>query len=150
MLSALSLSVFQIKVQQVALEMQLTPFLILLRRTLEQLQEKDTGNIFSQPVPLSEVTELYEVRTPPPPIYTLLYSHLALRLVVLTPNSCTTYTSPQLGLVTTLVWHSCLSCVKRPTSAPPADQSADGMHFENWTKLVKCTLYWFAISCYRK
>nr|XP_025040085.1 peregrin [Pelodiscus sinensis] len=53
--------VFQIKVQQVALEMQLTPFLILLRRTLEQLQEKDTGNIFSEPVPLSEVTEIYEV-----------------------------------------------------------------------------------------
>ncbi|XP_044307854.1 peregrin isoform X7 [Varanus komodoensis] len=50
-----------IKIQQVALEVQLTPFLILLRRTLEQLQEKDTGNIFSQPVPLSEVTELYEV-----------------------------------------------------------------------------------------
>ncbi|XP_026549471.1 peregrin-like, partial [Notechis scutatus] len=49
-----------IKIQQVALEVQLTPFLILLRRTLEQLQEKDTGNIFSQPVPLSEVTELYE------------------------------------------------------------------------------------------
>ncbi|XP_070594116.1 peregrin isoform X8 [Erythrolamprus reginae] len=51
----------QIKIQQVALEVQLTPFLILLRRTLDQLQEKDTGNIFSQPVPLSEVTELYEV-----------------------------------------------------------------------------------------
>ncbi|XP_074861111.1 peregrin isoform X5 [Carettochelys insculpta] len=51
----------QIKIQQVALEMQLTPFLILLRRTLEQLQEKDTGNIFSEPVPLSEVTEIYEV-----------------------------------------------------------------------------------------
>ncbi|XP_068265827.1 peregrin isoform X2 [Nyctibius grandis] len=50
-----------IKVQQVALEMQLTPFLILLRKTLEQLQEKDTGNIFSEPVPLSEVTEIYEV-----------------------------------------------------------------------------------------
>ncbi|KAF2988045.1 hypothetical protein EK904_005420, partial [Melospiza melodia maxima] len=50
-----------IKVQQVALEMQLTPFLILLRKTLEQLQEKDTGNIFSEPVPLSEVTENYEV-----------------------------------------------------------------------------------------
>ncbi|KAG6921918.1 bromodomain and PHD finger containing 1, partial [Chelydra serpentina] len=50
-----------IKIQQVALEMQLTPFLILLRRTLEQLQEKDTGNIFSEPVPLSEVTEIYEV-----------------------------------------------------------------------------------------
>ncbi|KAM4643691.1 peregrin isoform 2-T3 [Discoglossus pictus] len=50
-----------IKFQQLALEMQLTPFLILLRKTLEQLQEKDTNNIFTDPVPLSEVTELYEV-----------------------------------------------------------------------------------------
>uniref|UniRef100_A0A8D0GTW1 Bromodomain and PHD finger containing 1 n=1 Tax=Sphenodon punctatus TaxID=8508 RepID=A0A8D0GTW1_SPHPU len=69
-----------IKVQQVALEMQLTPLLLLLRRSLEQLEEKDTGNIFSQPVPLSEVTELYEVRTPPPPppISTFLYPCSAL------------------------------------------------------------------------
>ncbi|KAE8612406.1 hypothetical protein XENTR_v10012843 [Xenopus tropicalis] len=50
-----------IKVQQMALEMQLTPFLILLRKTLELLQEKDTSNIFTEPVPLSEVTEIYEV-----------------------------------------------------------------------------------------
>ncbi|XP_078517980.1 peregrin isoform X2 [Lissotriton helveticus] len=50
-----------IKVQQVALEVQLTPFLILLRKTLEQLQEKDTSNLFNQPVPLSEVTEIYQV-----------------------------------------------------------------------------------------
>ncbi|XP_069499348.1 peregrin isoform X2 [Ambystoma mexicanum] len=50
-----------IKVQQVALEVQLTPFLILLRKTLEQLQEKDTSNLFTEPVPLSEVTELYQV-----------------------------------------------------------------------------------------
>lgn len=50
-----------IKVQQVALEVQLTPFLILLRKTLEQLQEKDTSNLFTQPVPLSEVTEIYQV-----------------------------------------------------------------------------------------
>lgn len=57
---------WQIKVQQIAMEMQLTPFLILLRKTLEQLQEKDTGNIFSEPVPLSEVTELDEVRIPSP------------------------------------------------------------------------------------
>lgn len=54
--------------------MQLTPFLILLRKTLEQLQEKDTGNIFSEPVPLSEVTEIYEVRTPSPRF--LLHSKL--------------------------------------------------------------------------
>ncbi|KAM3914576.1 peregrin isoform 2-T2 [Leptodactylus fuscus] len=50
-----------IKIQQLALEVQLTPFLILLRKTLELLQEKDTSNIFTEPVPLSEVTELYEV-----------------------------------------------------------------------------------------
>ncbi|KAG9483522.1 hypothetical protein GDO78_009438 [Eleutherodactylus coqui] len=50
-----------IKIQQLALEVQLTPFLILLRKTLALLQEKDTSNIFTQPVPLSEVTELYEV-----------------------------------------------------------------------------------------
>lgn len=56
--------------------MQLTPFLILLRKTLEQLQEKDTGNIFSEPVPLSEVTEIYEVRTPFPRF--LLHSNLSL------------------------------------------------------------------------
>lgn len=56
--------------------MQLTPFLILLRKTLEQLQEKDTGNIFSEPVPLSEVTEIYEVRTPSPRF--LLHSNLSL------------------------------------------------------------------------
>lgn len=71
-----SVLLFQIKVQQVALEMQLTPFLILLRKTLEHLQEKDTGNIFSEPVPLSEVTEIYEVRTPSPRF--LLRSHLSL------------------------------------------------------------------------
>lgn len=56
--------------------MQLTPFLILLRKTLEQLQEKDTGNIFSEPVPLSEVTEIYEVRTPSPRF--LLHSNSSL------------------------------------------------------------------------
>ncbi|XP_075039600.1 peregrin isoform X3 [Mixophyes fleayi] len=50
-----------IKIQQLALEVQLTPFLILLRKTLELLQEKDTSNIFTEPIPLSEVTELYEV-----------------------------------------------------------------------------------------
>ncbi|XP_043932347.1 peregrin, partial [Protopterus annectens] len=44
-----------IKVQQLALELQLTPFLILLRKTLEQLQEKDTGNIFSEPALLTEL-----------------------------------------------------------------------------------------------
>uniref|UniRef100_A0A9J7YHT8 Bromodomain and PHD finger containing, 1 n=1 Tax=Cyprinus carpio carpio TaxID=630221 RepID=A0A9J7YHT8_CYPCA len=44
-----------IKVQELVLEMQLTPFLVLLRSTLEQLQERDTNNFFTEPVPLSEV-----------------------------------------------------------------------------------------------
>ncbi|XP_067269026.1 peregrin [Pseudorasbora parva] len=46
-----------IKVQEMALEMQLTPFLVLLRSTLEQLQERDTSNFFTEPVPLSEVPD---------------------------------------------------------------------------------------------
>lgn len=60
-----------IKIQQVALEMQLTPFLILLRRTLEQLQEKDTGNIFSEPVPLSEVPDYLDHIKKPMDFYTM-------------------------------------------------------------------------------
>lgn len=46
-----------IKVQEMAMEMQLTPLLVLLRRTLEQLQERDTNNFFTEPVPLSEVPD---------------------------------------------------------------------------------------------
>ncbi|XP_069045753.1 peregrin isoform X2 [Lepisosteus oculatus] len=46
-----------IKVQQLALEMQLTPFLILLRSTLEQLQDRDTSHFFAEPVPLAEVPD---------------------------------------------------------------------------------------------
>uniref|UniRef100_A0A9J8D0W6 Bromodomain and PHD finger containing, 1 n=1 Tax=Cyprinus carpio carpio TaxID=630221 RepID=A0A9J8D0W6_CYPCA len=46
-----------IKMQEAALEMQLTPFLVLLRSTLEQLQERDTNNFFTEPVPLSEVPD---------------------------------------------------------------------------------------------
>lgn len=42
-----------------ALEMQLTPFLVLLRSTLEQLQERDTNNFFTEPVPLAEVNATY-------------------------------------------------------------------------------------------
>lgn len=45
----------QVKIQQAALELRLSPALILLRSTLDQLQEKDTAKIFSQPVNLSEV-----------------------------------------------------------------------------------------------
>lgn len=52
----------QMKVQQVALELKLTPALVLLRSTLDQLQEKDSAKIFSQPVNLAEVSA---VRTGP-------------------------------------------------------------------------------------
>ncbi|XP_068600900.1 peregrin [Brachionichthys hirsutus] len=54
-----------IKIQQMALEMQLTPFLVLLRSTLEQLQERDTNNFFTEPVPLAEVPDyLDHIDTP--------------------------------------------------------------------------------------
>ncbi|XP_028265978.1 peregrin isoform X2 [Parambassis ranga] len=54
-----------IKVQQMALEMQLTPLLVLLRSTLEQLQERDTNNFFTEPVPLAEVPDyLDHIDTP--------------------------------------------------------------------------------------
>ncbi|XP_037334082.2 peregrin isoform X1 [Pungitius pungitius] len=54
-----------IKVQQMALEMQLTPFLVLLRSTLEQLQERDINNFFTEPVPLAEVPDyLDHIDTP--------------------------------------------------------------------------------------
>lgn len=45
----------QIKVEQVAMELQLTPFTVLLRSVLDQLQEKDSARIFAQPVNLKEV-----------------------------------------------------------------------------------------------
>lgn len=45
----------QVKVHQAVLEMQLTPMLMLLRSTLEQLQEKDSAQIFVQPVDIKEV-----------------------------------------------------------------------------------------------
>lgn len=45
----------QIKQQEALLEMQLTPFNILLRALLDQLQAKDQARIFTQPVDVSEV-----------------------------------------------------------------------------------------------
>lgn len=50
----------QMKQQQAVLEVQLTPFTILLRAVLSQLQEKDNYNIYAQPVSTKEVC-------PPPP-----------------------------------------------------------------------------------
>lgn len=45
----------QIKQHETLLEMQLTPFSILLRALLDQLQMKDQARIFAQPVDVSEV-----------------------------------------------------------------------------------------------
>lgn len=45
----------QIKQHETLLEMQLTPFSILLRALLDQLQIKDQARIFAQPVDVSEV-----------------------------------------------------------------------------------------------
>ncbi|MEQ2215562.1 hypothetical protein XENOCAPTIV_002653 [Xenoophorus captivus] len=57
------------KLQQSVLEMQLTPFNILLRVVLNQLQEKDQYSIFAQPVSIKEVldrllTPSYRQQTP--------------------------------------------------------------------------------------
>ncbi|OXB67280.1 hypothetical protein ASZ78_015921 [Callipepla squamata] len=41
----------QVKVQQAAMELQLTPFNVLLRTALDLLQEKDAAQIFAEPVP---------------------------------------------------------------------------------------------------
>ncbi|NXN91522.1 BRPF3 protein, partial [Rhinopomastus cyanomelas] len=48
----------QVKVQQAAMELQLTPFNVLLRTTLDLLQEKDAAQIFAEPVNLNEASPL--------------------------------------------------------------------------------------------
>ncbi|XP_077941393.1 bromodomain and PHD finger-containing protein 3 isoform X2 [Gasterosteus aculeatus] len=55
----------QVKVHQEALEMQLTPMLVLLRSTLDQLQEKDTAQIFAEPVDIKEVPDYLEFISQP-------------------------------------------------------------------------------------
>lgn len=47
----------EMKLQQSVLEVQLTPFNILLRAVLDQLQEKDQARIFAQPVSVKEVPD---------------------------------------------------------------------------------------------
>ncbi|KAM9327679.1 bromodomain-containing protein 1 isoform 2-T2 [Pholidichthys leucotaenia] len=47
----------EIKLQETLLEMQLTPFSILLRALLDQLQTKDQARIFAQPVDVIEVSD---------------------------------------------------------------------------------------------
>lgn len=51
----LSAVVLQVKVEQMALELRLTPLTVLLRSVLDQLQDKDPARIFAQPVSLKEV-----------------------------------------------------------------------------------------------
>ncbi|XP_034270590.1 bromodomain and PHD finger-containing protein 3 isoform X9 [Pantherophis guttatus] len=55
----------QVKVQQAAMELQLTPFNVLLRTTLDLLQEKDPAQIFADPVNLSEVPDYLEFISKP-------------------------------------------------------------------------------------
>ncbi|KAM4712277.1 bromodomain-containing protein 1 isoform 2-T4 [Anableps anableps] len=47
----------EIKLHETVLEMQLTPFSILLRALLDQLQAKDQAKIFTQPVDVNEVPD---------------------------------------------------------------------------------------------
>ncbi|CAM9910890.1 unnamed protein product [Lampetra fluviatilis] len=55
----------QIRAQEAVMEARLIPFVIFLRRTLELLQERDTGSIFSEPVCLEEVSDyLDHIKTP--------------------------------------------------------------------------------------
>ncbi|ELW49025.1 Bromodomain-containing protein 1 [Tupaia chinensis] len=46
-----------VKVEQMAMELRLTPLAVLLRSVLDQLQEKDPARIFAQPVSLKEVPD---------------------------------------------------------------------------------------------
>uniref|UniRef100_A0A8C9SV44 Bromodomain and PHD finger containing 3 n=1 Tax=Scleropages formosus TaxID=113540 RepID=A0A8C9SV44_SCLFO len=55
----------QVKVHQAAMELQLTPTLVLLRSTLDQLQEKDPAQIFAHPVNLKEVPDYLEFISQP-------------------------------------------------------------------------------------
>lgn len=50
-----SFALSQMKLHETLLEMQLTPFSILLRVLLDQLQTKDQARIFTQPVDVNEV-----------------------------------------------------------------------------------------------
>ncbi|KAM4885111.1 bromodomain and PHD finger-containing protein 3 isoform 3-T3 [Sylvia borin] len=69
----------QVKVQQAAMELQLTPFTVLLRTTLDLLQEKDAAQIFTEPVNLNEVPDYLEFISNPMDFSTMrrkLESHL--------------------------------------------------------------------------
>uniref|UniRef100_A0A8C8W0U1 Bromodomain and PHD finger containing, 3 n=1 Tax=Peromyscus maniculatus bairdii TaxID=230844 RepID=A0A8C8W0U1_PERMB len=69
----------QVRVQQAAMELELMPFTVLLRTTLDLLQEKDPAHIFAEPVSLSEVPDYLEFISKPMDFSTMrrkLESHL--------------------------------------------------------------------------
>uniref|UniRef100_A0A8C0N6C8 Bromodomain and PHD finger containing 3 n=1 Tax=Canis lupus familiaris TaxID=9615 RepID=A0A8C0N6C8_CANLF len=69
----------QVKIQQAAMELELMPFNVLLRTTLDLLQEKDPAHIFAEPVNLSEVPDYLEFISKPMDFSTMrrkLESHL--------------------------------------------------------------------------
>lgn len=66
-----------------ALEMQLTPFLVLLRSTLEQLQERDTNNFFTEPVPLAEVNATYSQHKKSDYVQILIFDSFLLYVCIL-------------------------------------------------------------------
>ncbi|XP_029362805.1 bromodomain and PHD finger-containing protein 3 isoform X2 [Echeneis naucrates] len=61
----------QVKIHQATLEMQLTPMLVLLRSTVDQLQEKDAAQIFAQPVNIKEVPDYLEFISQPMDFFTI-------------------------------------------------------------------------------
>ncbi|XP_072527928.1 bromodomain-containing protein 1b isoform X1 [Salminus brasiliensis] len=50
----------EMKLQQSVLEMQLTPFTLILQVVLDQLQEKDQARVFAQPVSIKEVPDYFD------------------------------------------------------------------------------------------
>lgn len=48
----------QVKVKQHVVDLQLQPLNIVLRKTLDQLQTKDPGEIFAEPVDTEEVSKV--------------------------------------------------------------------------------------------
>ena len=48
----------QVRLKQLETEFRLQPFVVLLRNCLDQVQTKDTQNIFAEPVNLKEVSAI--------------------------------------------------------------------------------------------
>ncbi|PNF20915.1 Peregrin [Cryptotermes secundus] len=59
------------KVKELWMEVHLQPFVCFLRRLLDLVQSRDTGDIFSEPVDLSEVPDYSDVVTQPMDISTM-------------------------------------------------------------------------------